>query len=178
MAAVDRDFIAKLIAASSPVASTGDVLQDLSTLFASVKAAARRAGSSSSPLPLAAQLATTPAAVGGSAFPQMAPKGGTYRRRPGLGFRSAYRRRRAGRRQPDRCRQRRAERADRHPCGTVYWQPWRRSPACGRLTSGASAANAGGTRQFCIRPPSRACRASGTAAAARLRHTRNCEAVR
>jgi hypothetical protein len=74
--ATDRDFLAKLIAATTPVASSGSVLEDLATLFATVETGSASRWYFVIPVEAAAQLATTPSLTNGQAYPDMGPTDG------------------------------------------------------------------------------------------------------
>jgi HK97 family phage major capsid protein len=77
VAATDRSFLPYLIALTTPVASTGSLLNDLAALFTAVSTGAGSRWYFVVTPAAAAQLASTPGTAGLQAFPQMTPAGGT-----------------------------------------------------------------------------------------------------
>jgi hypothetical protein len=74
---VDQTYLQKLVAATSPIASTGNVLEDLSNLLEAIEIGADAALFFVVPVSAAKQLATMSTATGDMAFPTMGPLAGS-----------------------------------------------------------------------------------------------------
>jgi hypothetical protein len=75
--ATDEAFIDALVAASTPIASSGDVLADVAALLAELNTGAQSVVFLILPAAIAKQVITMPATTGGVAFPGLTLTGGT-----------------------------------------------------------------------------------------------------